>query len=146
MAVKQPSYDWEAAATSGESEAVPDAQEAKPEPEQGSPTRDQVGREIKDDKLREIFGRRQEITDLMTAVSRVKTAVERAVKAKDALYAHILLSRVQAEASNLYDALKFARPHAVCPYCGGLGCRACSGVGFVGQIQFERFTPEELKR
>jgi hypothetical protein len=108
--------------------------------------RDQVGRIVPPGPLVELFERRDELTRLMTEVSRLKSAITEAVTGQDPLYGHIQLARIQADLQNVFHQLRFARPHAVCPYCGGQGCRTCASTGFVGEILYERYTPEELKR
>jgi len=104
---------------------------------------DKTGRMV-EGKVAEAFRRRQEIQDLMTAVSRVKMTVLRAVEAKDTLFADINPSRFEAEANNLHHQLRSAMPYAACPYCRAAGCKACYGRGWVGEFVYER-APRELK-
>jgi uncharacterized ParB-like nuclease family protein len=108
------------------------------------PVKDEEGQEIKPQKLVELWSRRQEITDLMTAVTKIKSTVNRACDAKDPLYTHVSVNQLIADCGNVYRALRFARPYAVCPYCGGRTCKVCK-TGFVGETQFKNYTPEDLK-
>jgi hypothetical protein len=126
--------------------AEPAAQAAAPARPKDGEVRDQVGRVVPPGPLVELFERRDELTRLMTEVSRLKSAITEAVTGQDPLYGHIQLARIQADLQNVFHQLRFARPHAVCPYCGGQGCRTCASTGFVGEILYERYTPEELKR
>ena len=104
---------------------------------------DKTGRPI-EGQVAEAFARRQEIQDLMTAVSKVKTAVLKAVEAKDPLFADLNPSRFEAEANSLHHQLRSAMPYAACPYCRAAGCKACHGRGWVGEFVYER-APRELK-
>ena len=90
------------------------------------------------------FGRRQEIQDLMTAVSRIKTAVLDACEREDPLYADIMASQFQADAMNLHRQLRATTPYAACPYCRQTGCKACFGRGYVGEFVYEA-APSDLK-
>ena len=90
------------------------------------------------------FARRWEITALMEQVSAVRLTVEKAVDAGDSLFANVALSQFQADCGNVYRALRFARPYAVCPYCAGDGCRACRSLGWVGQDVYDA-APADLK-
>jgi hypothetical protein len=105
---------------------------------------DKTGRPV-EGKVAEAFARRQEIQDLMTAVSKVKTTVLKAVEAKDPLYADLNPSRFEAEANSLHHQLRSAMPYARCGYCRAAGCRACLGRGWLGEFAYQRM-PSEMKR
>jgi hypothetical protein len=90
------------------------------------------------------FRRRQEIQDLLTTVSKVKTTVLKAIEAKDLLFADINPSRFEAECNSVYHQLKAAMPFAACPYCRAAGCKVCLGRGWVNEGVYER-APKELK-
>lgn len=52
---------------------------------------------------------------------------------------------VNADYKHLREAVKAARPHAVCPYCKGKGCRAnenCHGLGWMPAASYLRVPPE----
>jgi hypothetical protein len=53
-------------------------------------------------------------------------------------------SQALKDVSNVRHALKFSRPYAVCPYCKGKGCDACSEAGWVGEGVY-RSAPEEKR-
>jgi hypothetical protein len=108
------------------------------------PVKDETGTEIKDAKIAALYVRRQEITDLMTAVSRIKSNVTKGCENKDPLLTHLNLNQFQADCGNLHRALRFARPYALCPYCGGRGCKVCKS-GLVGETIYKNYTPEDLK-
>ena len=105
---------------------------------------DRVGRPV-DGKVAEAFRRRHEMQALVLAVMKVKSAVLKAVEAKDPLYTDILPSRFQADCANVIRQLKVAMPHAACPYCRAAGCKACHGRGWVGELAWNA-APKEMKR
>jgi hypothetical protein len=107
------------------------------------PTTDETGRPI-EGAVAEAFHRRQEIQDLMTTVSKVKTTVLKAIEAKDLLFGDINPSRFEAECNSVYHQLKAAMPYAACPYCRAAGCKVCLGRGWVNEGVYER-APKELK-
>lgn len=97
-----------------------------------------------------IFTRACEIERLAQMASNIKAAVKKMVEDGDELAAEINLSQVQADCSNLHRAFRFAKPHAVCPYCQGRGretkdCKCCGGRGWVGKGRFDA-APEEMKK
>lgn len=116
----------------------PDDSEVEPEP-----VTDKVGRPV-EGKVAEAFRRRGEITGLMSAVSKVKSTVLKAIEAGDPLFAGILASRFQADCKNVYGQLAAALPYAACPYCRAAGCKACHGRGWVGKLTWDA-APKELK-
>jgi hypothetical protein len=104
---------------------------------------DELGHPV-EGAVADAFRRRQEIQDLMTTVSKVKTTVLKAIEAKDLLFADINPSRFEAECNSVYHQLKAAMPYAACPYCRAAGCKVCLGRGWVSEGVYER-APKELK-
>jgi len=105
---------------------------------------DRVGHAI-EGKVADAFRRRHEMQALVLAVMKVKSAVLKAVEAKDSLYTDILPARFQADCGNVIRQLKAAMPHAACPYCRAAGCKACHGRGWVGELAWNA-APKELKQ
>ena len=105
---------------------------------------DRVGHAV-EGKVAEAFRRRHEMQALVLAVMKVKSAVLKAVEAKDSLYTDILPARFQADCGNVIRQLKAAMPHAACPYCRAAGCKACHGRGWVGELAWNA-APKELKQ
>lgn len=122
-----------------------------PEPNTAAPPAarvlDQVGQEIKDDRIAELFARRSEIRELLDALSRVKVAVERGIDSGDKLYSFFSQSNWVIDIGNVIGHLKLSQPYAICPYCGGGNnrCSACRGVGFVTKLIYDA-APRDLKR
>ncbi len=108
-----------------------------------APVTDRLGRPV-EGKVAEAFRRRSEITGLMSAVSKIKSTVLKAIEAGDPLFAGILASRFQADCKNVYGQLAAALPYAACPYCRAAGCKACHGRGWVGKLTWDA-APKELK-
>ena len=110
---------------------------------------DEVGREVPDE-LVPLWQRRQEVQDLMTAVSRVRSTLRRAQEENDELYAHANFSHALATLDQGYTAIAATKPHAVCPYCHGTAlranCRACRKTGFLSKFKWDTAVPEELRR
>ena len=105
---------------------------------------DRVGHAV-EGKVADAFRRRHEMQALVLAVMKVKSAVLKAVEAKDSLYTDILPARFQADCGNVIRQLKAAMPHAACPYCRAAGCKACHGRGWVGELAWNA-APKELKQ
>lgn len=108
---------------------------------------DATGKAIENKSVAAIFERGNELVGLAGTVTKLKSMVARAVESGDELFAEINLSQFEADCNNVYRAIRFAMPHAVCRYCGGdrhKTCKACNGRGWVGEAKFKA-TPEEMK-
>jgi len=113
--------------------AKPDAAAPSAPPVPSEEPLDSVGQVIPE-RLRGDFARRQEFTTAMTQLSAIKSQVMRAIEAGDRLYADMSGgSGFQAAIENARRELRFAAPHALCPYCRAKGCKACHGRGYVGE-------------
>jgi hypothetical protein len=115
-----------------------------PEPE---PVRDRIGRAIPD-PLVELWNRAQEVQDWLTALSRVKCALERAQKEEDQLYSEVNHSATLAALDQAYTGLKVALPYTVCPTCQGKvsnTCRLCKGRGLISEFRWDRVVSKETK-
>jgi hypothetical protein len=63
--------------------------ETTTEPVKDEPVKDEAGQEIKPGKLLDLWNRRQEITDLMAAISKIKSTVSKSCNEKDPLFTHV---------------------------------------------------------
>jgi len=54
------------------------------------------------------------------------------------------LPQIQADCSNISEALISGRPHAVCPICKGRGCDGCDSLGWMHRDQYNAL-PKKLK-
>ena len=96
--------------------------------------------------LRPDFVRAAEIQHLMTQISRIKSLTLKAYHDNDPLYAALNPSSFEAECENVYRELRALKPHAVCPYCAGRGCKACLKRGWVGQFVYDAAPKEMTKK
>lgn len=106
---------------------------------------DAVGRPIPSE-AREIWGRRQEAQDLLTAISQVRSIVRRAQDEKDLLFAEMNFSSAMAHLDQAYATIETAKPYAVCPSCQGLlGCRLCCGRRVISKYRWDTCVTREQK-
>jgi len=56
----------------------------------------------------------------------------------------IHLPEVDIYLNDVAEHLKAARPHTVCPYCGGSGCAECDELGWVHRDRYDGF-PKDIK-
>lgn len=125
--------------------------EPVPEPETGQLPKDIKGRPIPPDCV-PMWDRRNEILDLLRAISDVRTRIKDAQEDRDPLFCGkdqgrplINFSSAIAHLNQIYDDIKAALPVRVCPVCQGLGCKHCSGLGLISEYRL-KFIPSEYKR
>ena len=119
------------------------APESKPEPKL-----DAVGKPIPA-HLVELFDRVQEMKEIWTALSTVKSTITAAREAGDVLYGELDLQFAVAGIEQAYHAIKSSAPYAVCPWCAGIiakECRGCGGRGVIGKFRYENGVPREMKK
>lgn len=110
--------------------------------------RDEVG-QVLPPELLPLWGRRQEIQDLLSAISRVRGAVRRYQDTDDPILKETDCSSLMAKLDQAYADTETMKPYAVCPSCQGLipgGCRLCNGRGVLSKFRWDRCVPEETKR
>lgn len=108
---------------------------------------DKTGHPIPKDLI-PLFNRGEEIQALLSAVSKIKSAVKTGQEDKDLLWATANFNNLHADLSNLYRHLSEAMPHAVCPTCAGhqaKKCTLCKGRGFLSAFAYKTFVPSETK-
>ena len=110
---------------------------------------DEVGKPLPTDRtasatIKDAFERRREITAIMSRLSDLKAQVMKSAASGDKLYARLNVSEFQSSIERCRAAMKAIRPHAVCPYCSGDGCRACKSQGWLGQWEYDA-APRESK-
>lgn len=95
--------------------------------------------------------RRQEVQDLLTKISRLKSEIEAIADRRDDLFFGINFASADSDLSSLYSNIANAKPHAVCHQCGGhperqpTKCPFCHGKGMVSKFRWDTFVPEEVK-
>jgi hypothetical protein len=105
---------------------------------------DDVGRRIPDHLL-ELWERRQEVQDMLTALSRIRVALREAQDSGDPLFSEVPFSSALAHLDQAYDAVQVAKPYAVCAFCQGHGCKACGQRGLLGKFRWDTAVPKEHK-
>jgi ParB-like chromosome segregation protein Spo0J len=94
----------------------------------------------------EVWGRRDEINELTTMLSKVRVIVKKAYEDHDPIYAHADAQQLGLRLDAIYHELASSKPWCVCPMCQGASCRACKGSGFMGKFAFKMYVPAELKK
>lgn len=105
---------------------------------------DSLGRHVPQD-LAPLWHRRQEVQDILTAISRVRSAIRHAQESRDPLWAEVNFSAVLAQLDRVYTDVDATKPYVVCPMCQGIGCRACRERGLLGKFLYDTVIPRELK-
>lgn len=105
---------------------------------------DRFGRHIPVE-LQPLWARRQEVQDLLTAVSRVRAAVKAAQASEDPLFREMNYSSASVHADRLYTEIAATLPYCLCPMCQGIGCRVCKERGLLGQYRFDHVVPEAIR-
>lgn len=108
---------------------------------------DRVGREIPP-SIAPIWERAEEVQTGLSAISRLRGALKKAVEDRDPLYAEVQVNAVQSELDNAYRHLKQGLPFAVCPTCQGKlpdGCKMCLGRGLISEHRWKTVVPKETK-
>ncbi len=98
---------------------------------------DRLGQLVMDDRLAEAFSRDAELVELCTTISKIKSQVNKAIEGKDPLYADLVPNQIITDLTNVRRQLNAARPFTTCPYCGGDGCQACYGRGWVNELAYK---------
>lgn len=102
--------------------------------------------------LLELWNRRGEIEELMTAVSKVKCHINAFRSDKDELFCKVS-QQVTEHLASAYSLLKDAVPYCVCGICEGRlevlknrFCKACSSTGFMSEREYNLLVPEEKRK
>jgi hypothetical protein len=126
----------------------PRAPIAPPRPKTLPKTVDKTGLEIPKEAL-EFWKRRGEVASLLTDVSTLRSALRKAREESDTLFAEVDFTDDESILNRLYEDIKTAMPHAVCPECNGkinvAKCSVCSGRGFVSEFYWTTKIPQEIK-
>ncbi len=131
-------------------EAAAIAAAAKPALEKILAPKDETGHEIPNE-CRPAWDRRQEVQDMMTAISRIKCQIEKARESDDPLYRRLGPSTL-SELAMAHEAISQIKPYAVCTKCQGhpsatSGCSLCYGNGVISKriYDMERDDIKELR-
>jgi hypothetical protein len=119
-------------------------EESKPVPKPPPPVpKDEEGNEIPPE-LRNVFEFRDVFASLMNGLSDIKRRLGEIAEGPQGTF--LRMDQLNKELSDVRAVVKFAKPHAVCPYCAGSNpdCGACKGNGFVNKPAWE-MCDDELK-
>lgn len=113
------------------------------------PTLDDIGTPIPKDAL-PFWKRRQEVQDILTELSRIKCAVEKAKADGDPMFGKVG-NGVISDLTQAYTHLLEAKPYAVCTTCMGSpsaqpkGCSMCGNKGLISKWQWDTQSRKEIK-
>lgn len=86
-----------------------------------------------------LWDRRQEVQDLLTQLTRIKTALEQYRANNDILFREVALQGIISELQHVRYCVKMARPYVVCLNCQGRNsddCDACKGRGMISEFRY----------
>jgi hypothetical protein len=95
-----------------------------------------------------MWNRRDEVTEILKAVSKARVAVRHAMEKDDPLFQPVNMSGTCNELNHSFSQLQLAMPYAVCCTCQGISsekCASCKGRGFISKHQYEVSVPVEVK-
>lgn len=110
---------------------------------------DETGYPIPSESVK-YWERRDEVQELMTSVSRIKSAVEKAKNSDDPLFGRVTNSVID-NLNRAYSQISDAKPYAVCTECAGRpsiqpkGCGMCSGTGLISKYRYDHASRTEIK-
>ena len=84
-----------------------------------------------------------EFDRIMALMREVKSSIEELCESPTGTY--VTKAQVLADMKNAYNALAWAKPHCVCVYCDGEGCKHCQQNGWLCKGLWAS-APEEYKR
>lgn len=96
------------------------------------------------------WARKQEVQDLLTSISRIKSTVEEAKNRNDPMFSKVS-NAVIAELQKIYAHILEAKPYAVCTTCMGRftvqpkGCSFCGDKGLISKYQWDVQSRKEVK-
>ena len=122
----------------------------EPQPVRGTTTKsvevDDMGLEVPTKAL-VFWKRRQEVQDLLTTISRIKTSLAKSLQQHDPLYAEVS-NTIIADLERVYGGLSAAKPYTVCPRCQGKlpeNCTTCSKRGVISKFYWDIKIDAETK-
>lgn len=143
-----------------EEQAEEDIRQASNPEQNGAPEQvylDETGIEVPKEIVA-VWKRGDEVQKLLTAISTVKGALEKAQKENDPLFRPCTSINTGGQAQSwatlicglkdAYHAIKQAKPYAVCPSCGGKlskTCTQCHNRGIVSEHFWKTYTSKETK-
>ncbi len=90
-------------------------------------------------EIKELWDKGYEVDELMTYVSRIRTALGEASEADNQLFLEVDFSTAASNLNQVTKELQRAQPFAVCPECNGTlakKCNTCRGRGFCSEFRY----------
>lgn len=110
---------------------------------------DATGTIIPSDAL-PFWARRQEVQDIMSDLSRIKSIISKAKADGDPLYG-VISNGVIVHLEQAFTHISEAKPYAVCTQCMGspsfqpTGCGMCGNTGLIGKYKWDHQSRKEVK-
>jgi hypothetical protein len=92
--------------------------------------------------------RRSEVQDILNQIGSLRSLLKVKNEAQDLLWREVSFPTALAAVTNLYQQVKLALPHAVCPACQGQkpdACTFCFGRGVVSEFAWTSQAMQEAK-
>lgn len=107
----------------------------KAKPENDGATMDECGTIVTDGRIAAAFNAADPFGEALNLVGQLKTIVDDLVTTPAGLLLAENQQVIERDRRSLAALIRFCRPHAVCPYCGGRQekCDACKGRGWVNE-------------
>lgn len=127
--------------------------ESKPASKPPKPTKvvlyDEVGIPVPDDAI-PYWNRRQEVQDILTQITKLKSVVVGGREAQDCQWLKVTNS-IENTFDSLRSLISEAKPYAVCTTCQGVpslqpeGCNFCKNTGLISRWQWDTQSRQEVK-
>ncbi len=103
---------------------------------------DERGEPVTEERFQRIFAHSARFGSIMSALANLKTEIKELDEMPAGEVLHEQIQSIERDRRNMYAAVKFAKPWAVCPYCGGSAshsqCGGCKGRGWVTKEVFDQ--------
>lgn len=97
-------------------------------------------RPLKEGKFSEVFKASAVFDALALSLKMFRTEITRLIESPAGAVLEKQRQEIERDRVNILNALKFSKPHAACPYCGGSGrdnCDGCEGRGWVTKTVYD---------
>jgi hypothetical protein len=96
----------------------------------------------------ELWKSRWESIDALKQVGQLRSFLKSLAESNKPLFQEVKFNPMLADIDRIYDGMKVAIPHAVCPKCQGRladKCKQCNGRGLLSEFRY-RMVPEEFRK
>ncbi len=103
---------------------------------------DARGEPVTQERFQRIFAHSARFGAIMSALKSIKAQLSELDEMPAGEVLHQQIKAIERDRRNIYAAVKFSKPWAVCPYCGGSAshseCGGCKGRGWVTKEVFDQ--------